>query len=423
MAKEIIMPKLGMSMTEGTVVMWHKKKGDPIKKGEPIVSISSEKIENEVEAPMDGELIEVSAAVDDVVPVGKALGYVGEPGEEVPEQHVEERADISESPQKEQAKSPAATEAAATEKTETKLESSPSTGARKRVSPAAKKLARQHGVDIETVDGTGPQGRIVKEDILKAAEEKQTEPAPPASPSLSSVEKVETKEPTKKNFGGIRKVIAERMHESMQNSAQLTIMRNADVTALITFQKNIRKDLESTERELKVTITDLLAKAVTMALIKHPEMNSAQIDNTIYQYHHVHLGIAAATEKGLVVPVVFHAQEKSIQQLSDAIRTLGHKAKDGTLTTEEMSGSTFTITNLGKSGISFFTPVLNPPEIGILGVGTIEEMAVFQDGEVVPKNKLPLSLTFDHRIIDGEPASRFLDTMIRYLEHPYSLLV
>lgn len=418
MAKEIIMPKLGMSMTEGTVVLWHKKKGDPIKKGEPIVSISSEKIENEVEAPMDGELIEVSAEVDDVVPVGKALGYVGEPGEEVPEQSAEKQADISDSNEKEQVKSPAATE-----KTETKLKSSPSTGGRKRVSPAAKKLARQHGVDIETVDGTGPQGRIVKEDILKAAEEKQTEPAPPASPSHSPVEKVETKEPTKKNFSGIRKVIAQRMHESMQNSAQLTIMRNADVTDLMAFQKHIRRDLESTEREIKVTITDLLAKAVAMALVKHPEMNSAQIDNTIYQYHHVHLGIAAANDKGLVVPVVFHAHEKNIEQLSDAVRALGQKAKDGTLTTEEMSGSTFTITNLGRSGVSFFTPVLNPPEIGILGVGTIEEIAVFQDGEVVPKNKLPLSLTFDHRIIDGEPASRFLDTVIRYLEHPYSLLV
>ncbi len=414
-------------MTEGTVVLWHKNKGDTIKKGEPIVSISSEKIENEVEAPMDGELIGVNAEVDDVVPVGKVIGYVGEPGEKAPEQNNDEQAIASGSTDQEQESSsvaPATATATATaEKTETKLKSAPSTGGRKRVSPAAKKLARQQGVDIETVDGTGPQGRITKEDIMRAAEEKQAAPAPTTQPPEPLADTIETKEPTKKNFGGIRKVIAQRMHESMQNSAQLTMMRNADVTALMSFQKNIRKDLESTERELKVTITDLLAKAVAMALIKHPEMNSAQIDNTIYQYHHVHLGIAAANDKGLVVPVIFHAHEKNIQQLSADIRALGQKAKDGTLSTEEMSGSTFTITNLGRSGISFFTPVLNPPEIGILGVGAIEEMAVFQDGEVVPKNRLPLSLTFDHRIIDGEPASRFLDTVIRYLEHPYSLLV
>lgn len=420
MAKEIIMPKLGMSMTEGTVLLWHKKKGDQIKKGEPVVSISSEKIENEVEAPMDGELIGVNAEVDDVLPVGTALGYIGEPGEKAPEQSGKEEAAASASIEKEQENTSAA---AAPEITGENLKSAPSPGGRKRVSPAAKKLARQHGVDIETIEGTGPQGRIVKEDILKAAEEKKEEPSTSAKQPESAAETVGTIEPTKKNFSGIRKVIAQRMHESMQSTAQLTIMRNADVTALVRFQKNLRKELASTERELKVTITDLLAKAVTMALIKHPEMNSAQIDNTIYQYHHVHLGVAAATDKGLVVPVVFHAQEKNIQQLSAAIANLGQKAKEGGLATEEMSGSTFTITNLGRSGISFFTPVLNTPEIGILGVGTIEEIAVFEDGVVVPKSKLPLSLTFDHRIIDGDPASRFLDTVIRYLDHPYSLLI
>ncbi|SER99377.1 dihydrolipoamide acetyltransferase family protein [Salipaludibacillus aurantiacus] len=422
MAVEIIMPKLGMSMKEGTIVEWHKAKGESVKKGEPVVSISSEKIENEVEAPADGELIGVSAEVDEVVAVGKPIGFIGEPGEQVPDPESGGAAGETK-PEKETA--PEQTRQAL------KPESPPPAAGKKRASPAAKKLARQKGIDIETVVGTGPGGRVTKEDVLQAAEKgtgtevsPQTVSVPAQTETSQAAGGASSQEPVKKELKGIRKVIADRMHDSIRNTAQLTIMKHADVTKLMAFRKELNTDLATDEESVKVSVTDLLARAVTKALLEHPNMNSALKEGTIYEYGHIHLGIAAANDKGLVVPVLFNVQDQSLKDISAAIRSLGEKARDGSLSSEEMAGSTFTVTNLGASGISFFTPVLNPPETGILGVGATEETLAFSEkGDVVAKKKLPLSLTFDHRVVDGEPASRFLNTVIAYLEHPYRLLI
>lgn len=423
MAVEVIMPKLGMSMEEGTVVLWHKQKGDSVKKGDSVVSISSEKIENEVEAPVDGVLLEILAEVDTVVPVGKAIGYIGKPGERLPDQ--EEVAATAEAEV-----SPKTFTMNVSKDTEGEKKHPPAGSGmkRKRISPAARQLAKVEGIDVETIEGTGPLGRVTKEDVKKALERFDAEQSPKVEikPERTQAQKVkETKEAvTVRDFSGIRKVIGSRMHESMQNTAQLTMMRNADVTELMAFRKRLNSSLDDVNGEQrKITVTDLLAKAVTFALQKHPNMNSALIENKIYEYHSVHLGIAAATERGLVVPVIKDAHQKSLIAMSNEIQRLGQKAKDGQLTSDEMKGSTFTITNLGASQISFFTPVLNPPETGILGVGLIEELAVFDNGQVVPKLKLPLSLTFDHQVIDGEPASQFLNTVIEYLEHPYRLVM
>lgn len=424
MAVEIIMPKLGMSMKEGTIVEWHKAKGESVKKGEPVVSISSEKIENEVEAPADGELIGVSAEVDEVVAVGKPIGFIGEPGEQIPEPGSGDAAGETQ-PEKETAPEQI--------RQAPKPESPPPAAGKKRASPAAKKLARQKGIDIETVVGTGPGGRVTKEDVLQAAEKDsgtevspQTVSAPAQTETSQAAGSTSSQEPVKKELKGIRKVIADRMHDSIRNTAQLTIMKHADVTKLMAFRKELNADLATDEESVKVSVTDLLARAVTKALLEHPNMNSAlkEREGTIYEYGHVHLGIAAANDKGLVVPVLFNVQDQSLKDISAAIRSLGEKARDGSLSSEEMAGSTFTVTNLGASGISFFTPVLNPPETGILGVGATEETLAFSEkGDVVARKKLPLSLTFDHRVVDGEPASRFLNTVIAYLEHPYRLLI
>ena len=413
MAKELVMPKMGMSMEEGTVVLWHKQEGEPVKKGEPVAAISSEKIENEVEAPEDGVLLKIRVQADETAKVGDVIGVVGAEGEIPPE--AGQASGTETAKETEPAAVPSAPQAApaATSSPE------PSMERRIRVSPAAKKLAKEKGVDIAHVTGSGPKGRITREDILNAA--KEPTPAPLQPESAASEEMPHAARPDTKDYKGIRKVIGERMHESLTGTAQLTIMRYADVTGLMMFRQDTNRALESVSAGKKFTITDLIAKAVVLALKKHPFMNSALHDDVIYEYRHIHLGIAASMERGLVVPVVRDADRLSLPALSDRIRTLGQKAKEQTLTTDEMKGSTFTISNLGASGVGFFTPILNPPETGILGVGAGEAFVSVSEGAITEGTRIPLSLTFDHRIIDGEPASRFLVTVTELLEQPHAL--
>lgn len=403
MAVQIIMPKLGMGMEEGTVVEWLKKKGDKVEKGESIAVISSDKIEKDIEAPDSGVLLEVAAAEDETVAVGEAIGYIGESGEKV------------ESDSKSDFKPVAAAKetAAAAEKV---IERPPlNMQIKVRISPAARKLAKAEGIDVNSVQGTGPQGRVTREDIEKAIKnkkEKETAVSPPAE--------LEKSEPASvKQITGMRKVIAERMFASMQQSAQLTIHMRVNVTEMLALRKRINSGQEHT----KLTVTDFIAKAVIQALQKHKNMNSTYVDNQIKSYDSVHLGIAVALDNGLVVPVIRHAEQHTMEGLSNQIKQFSKKAKKGSLDSAELKGSTFTITSLGASGVEFFTPILNPPEVGILGIGLITDTPVYVGDELQRQSLLPLSLTFDHRAIDGVPASEFLITIKEVLENPYQMLI
>ncbi|MDR9796618.1 dihydrolipoamide acetyltransferase family protein [Aeribacillus pallidus] len=403
MTVEIIMPKLGMSMEEGTVVEWLKKKGDPVKKGEPVVVISSDKIEKDIEAPQDGVLLEIAAEQDETVEVGKAIGYIGQEGEVI-----------------NNITNDAAQEVATTILKEESLSSQTTI----RVSPAARKLAREAGIDLSSISGSGPKGRITRADVEKAIQSKK------ASPHLEPEQEVviPTNKPAEKQediavktVTGMRKVIASRMFTSLHQTAQLTIHMKADVTSLFELQEKIKSELQE-EQNLKLTITDFVAKAVILSLRNQKQMNSLYENGQIQTYDSVHLGIAVALENGLVVPVLRHADKLSLNEISKNIKELSKKAREGNLSSEEMSGSTFTITSLGAYGVEFFTPILNPPEVGILGVGTAADTAVFS-GDTIQKRKiLPLSLTFDHQVIDGAPASQFLGLVKKYLEKPYQLL-
>ncbi|AOM84073.1 dihydrolipoamide acetyltransferase family protein [Salisediminibacterium beveridgei] len=419
MAKQLVMPKMGMSMEEGTIVLWHKKEGDPVKKGEPVVSISSEKIENDVESPQDGLLLKIAAVVDETIKVGEVIGVVGQEGESAdtggqkPAKQEEPAAQAKPEPAREQQAASMKQQAAST-----------ADEPRKRISPAAKKLAKEQGVDLNDVTGTGPKGRVTREDILKAAQEDTSDK--PATEQVAAGEPETAQAPAEafesKPYSNIRKVIGERMNDSLHQSAQLTMMRYADVTRLMAFRKETNESLATVHGDRKLTVTDLVARATVLALRKHPFMNSALVDNTIYEYKQVHLGIAASMERGLMVPVVKDAHQMSTLALSGAIRTLGQKTRDNELAQDEMKGSTFTITNLGASGIGFFTPILNPPETGILGVGAGEKTLVMKDGQPIEAIRLPLSLTFDHRVVDGDPASQFLATLVTLLEEPHALM-
>jgi pyruvate dehydrogenase E2 component (dihydrolipoamide acetyltransferase) len=416
MPVEIIMPKMGMSMEEGTVVEWLKKKGDPVKKGDSVVVISSEKIEKEIEAQEDGVLLEILVQQDETVPVGKAIGYIAKKNEKV------ERNQSTTTMQQVNQESAASVET---------LKRMEMISRKPRVSPAARKLAKEAGIDLNSIKGSGPKGRITRADIQKAIKEKYSDAELQINKQqdIAPVEQKQIKqnplkqsEVTVKPITGMRKVIASRMFTSLQQSAQLTIHMRADVTELLKVQKKARAELID-EKDVKLTITDFVAKATILALLTQKEMNSLYQDDQIYTYDSVHLGVAVALENGLVVPVISHAEKLSIKQISKKIKELSLRAKVGNLQSEEMKGSTFTISSLGAYGVEFFTPILNPPEVGILGVGSITDTPVFVGDEVQRRSLLPLSLTFDHRVIDGAPASKFLSIIKDYLEKPYKMFI
>ncbi|MCA6609074.1 dihydrolipoamide acetyltransferase family protein [Bacillus safensis] len=376
MAVEVVMPKLGMSMKEGTVSVWNKEVGETVNKGESIASINSEKIEMEIESPAEGTILDIKVPEGEGVPPGTVICYIGEGNEQVEEK---KEKDLPPKQRKE----------------------------RKKISPVARKIAQSANLDIHTLVGTGPDGRITKADVLRA---------------LPDEKENQQNEPKHQPVSMMRKTIASRMMESLQTSAQLTITMKADVTKLTALQSELN-ETAAARHDMKLTLTDFVAKAVVLSLLEHPAMNSQYQNDRVETFEYVHLGIAAALDHGLAVPVIRHAEKLSLIELAKSIKSYGKKAREGRLLHDEIEGSTFTITNLGAYGVEHFTPILNPPEAGILGVGKADHMPVYHGNELCKGTILPLSLTFDHRVLDGAPASQFLSTVKAYLENPVSILL
>ncbi|MCY7694431.1 2-oxo acid dehydrogenase subunit E2 [Bacillus altitudinis] len=376
MAVEVVMPKLGMSMKEGTVSVWNKEVGETVNKGESIASINSEKIEMEIESPAEGTILDIKVPEGEGVPPGTVICYIGEGNEQVERKKEKE---IQSKPKKE----------------------------RKKISPVARKMANSANLDIDTLVGTGPGGRITKEDVLRALPERKEK---------------KQNETVQQPINMMRKTIASRMMESLQTSAQLTITMKADVTKLTNLQQQLNETAIA-RYETKLTITDFVAKAAILSLLEHPAMNSQYHNGVVETFENVHLGIATALDNGLAVPVIQHAERLTLIELAKGIKLYGKKAREGKLLHDEIKGSTFTITNLGAYGVEHFTPILNPPEAGILGVGTMYDTPVYREDELCKGTILPLSLTFDHRVLDGAPASAFLSTVKAHLEEPISILL
>ncbi len=378
MAVKVIMPKLGMAMTEGTVVKWLKPDGARVEKGERIAVVMSKKITYEIEAPASG-ILRHAAAEKEVKAVGEAIAYIAEPGEVIPElEKVPAAPPVTEAP------APPPKEILAT--------------------PAAKRLAKEHGIDLSQVTGTGPGGRITEKDVLTFIEARKA-PPPPTRPPAKVIP-----------FIGMRQAIAERMTQSLQTMAQVTITTEIDATELVRMREQLKGEFE-------LTYTDMVVKAAAMALKKHPLLNSTLIGEEIHLLEEIHIGVAVALEAGLIVPVVKDADKKSLKEIAAETRRLAEGARAGTLTVDEVTGSTFTVTNLGMYGVDVFTPIINPPEVAILGVGRIVEKPVYHQGQIVPRAMMHLSLTFDHRIVDGAPAAEFLREVKELLENPYRLLL
>lgn len=397
MAVKVVMPKLGMAMKKGEVSVWNKKVGDPVEKGESIASINSEKIEMEIEAPESGTLLHIKVKEGEGVPPGTPICYIGENGEEVREKEAPAPENAGK-PQSEPEHIPAPK---AVQKRKHRV----------KISPVARKMAEKAGLKVDTLNGTGPGGRIVKADVIKAM---KTESEPQSS--------VQTAQPEEKPASAMRKVIADRMHKSLQNSAQLTLTMKADITELVKWQQQLA-DSAKKRSGVKLTVTHFVSRAAVLALKQHPELNSSYQEERIITYPYVHLGMAVSLENGLVVPVIRDAEKLSFLELADHINTSARRAREGNASGDDLHGSTFSITNLGGYGIEHFTPILNPPEAGILGVGASYETPAFKGDELVKSTMLPLSLTFDHRVCDGAPAADFLKTVKALLEEPAGLIL
>ncbi|GAA3411560.1 dihydrolipoamide acetyltransferase family protein [Paenibacillus hodogayensis] len=405
MATEVIMPKLGMSMVEGTVVKWLKSVGDSVAKGEALVEISTEKTTTQIAAGADGVLLNIQVHEDETVPYGTAIGHIGQPGE----------AFATPEPVRPETAPPALSAPSPQLPMKPAEDTVSRSGGRIVATPVAKKMARESGLDLGSLIGTGPGRRITKRDVQTALEShrQQAVCSPAGTCAEESVERIPV--------AGMRKAIAARMTESLQQSAQLTLHAKADVTELAALHKQAVPHVQD-QHGIKLTLTDFIAKAVVLALQAHKGMNSAYRDGCIEVYGHVHLAVAVAVENGLVVPVMRHVHQASVVDLSRGIKSLSQRAKANQLSPDEMSGSTFTLTNLGAFGIEYFTPVLNPPEAGILGIGTAKDEPVYMGDDLQRRTMLPLSLTFDHRVLDGVPAAQFLNAVKGNLEKPLSLL-
>ncbi|MCS6924674.1 MAG: 2-oxo acid dehydrogenase subunit E2 [Candidatus Binatia bacterium] len=400
MAVEVVMPKFGLTMIEGTIQRWFKAEGDEIRAGEPLFEVETEKVLYEVEAPVSGTVAKLLYPLEAVVAVGLPVAVIAEPGENVAEVAARYARDA------------AAAEVTGSVPVQAGTPQAPTgIGGRREgapVTPAARKLAEEHKIDLSRVVGTGPGGRITREDVQKAIDDAARAPAPvtPPSPAPASAQPAARRIPLR----GMRKVIAERMHKSLQTSAQLTITTEVDVTQLVDRRQEV-------QREFPVTYTDFIVQACAHALKQHPRMNAVLDGDAILLQDHISVGIAVALEEGLIVPVIQNADQKSLKQIAQEARALAEKARANKLTLEEVSGGTFTVSNLGMYGVDGFTPILNMPQTGILGVGRIVEKPAIYRGEMTKRAMMILSLTFDHRVIDGAPAGAFLQTVADLLAH------
>jgi len=398
MATTVIMPKLGLTMEEGTIERWLKQEGDRVEKGEPLVEIITEKINFQYESPATGILREILHHEGEAVPVTTPIAIIAEEGEALPEFETMER----EVPAEVHMPLPVTRETQEAPK-------------RIFVSPIAKRIAQEKGIDLSSLKGSGPGGRIIKADILKAAEKVRAEEVgrPPPLPKPS-----ERLIPLK----GIRKIIAKRMTESFQNIPHFYLSIEVDMTAIQDLRERLREEVEK-RAKVKLTLTDVLVRMTATALKENPIINSRIEGDQIHLLEEINIGVAIALEDGLIVPVVHHADQKSLGEIASTLRDLNQRAREGKLSLEDVGGGTFTLSNMGMLGIDKFNAIINPPECSILGVGRTVEKPVVQGGEIRIKPMAWFSLSSDHRIVDGATAALFLNHIRRTIENPAFLLI
>lgn len=422
MAEVIYMPKLSDTMTEGVVAEWHKKVGDPVKSGELIAEIETDKATMEFESFYDGVLLHIGVEKGKSAPVNALLAIIGKAGEDISnltaggsapvETKVEEKTTEAPKVAAEVTPSPAPVAAEVPKKAPQATQSNVSANGRILASPLAKKLADEKGIDLSFVTGTGDGGRITKRDVDHYVPYN----APQSAKGTGVVSGVEsyTDEPVSQ----MRKTIARRLAESKFTAPHFYLTISLDMDNAIAARKAM-----NSQEGVKVSFNDMVIKAVSMALKKHPAINSSWLGDVIRRNEHVHIGVAVAVDEGLLVPVVRFADTKGLMQIGEEVKTYAQKAKDKKLQPADWEGNTFTISNLGMFGIEQFTAIVNPPDSCILAVGGISQEPVVKNGQVVPGNIMKVTLSCDHRVVDGASGAAFLQTFKQFMENPVMMLV
>ena len=437
MAVELEMPELAESVIEGEIVKWLVKEGEHVKQDQPLVEVMTDKVTVEVPSPSEGVLLKQIAPEGAVVPIGKPIAIFGNEGETVPDHGAAAQASVPSG----EAKKPATPEKPVV--TPVKLEPSTPAGTtpgktrgngqahaiashaekadlnpfgRPLAAPAVRKFARDLGVDLFHVKGSGEAGRIRREDVERVAAQGTAKPAGrPAATGTAEDERIPLR--------GLRRVIAEHMVHSKHTAAHTLHVDEADVTELVAMRARAKE--KAAEQGIKLTYLPFFVKAVTGALKRHPFMNASLDDekHEIILKKHYNIGIAANTDDGLVVPVIHDADRKTIFELAAEIAQLADRARQGKLSHDEIAGGTFTITNVGSVGGLFTFPVINYPEVGILGTHSIQERPVVRDGQIVVRHMTYLSISFDHRVVDGAVAAQFVKDVAESLAHPDLMLM
>ena len=403
MATEIKLPRLGQGMESGTIVKWLKSEGDEVEKGEALYELDTDKVTQEVEADASGVLLKIAVAEGEV-PVGKTIAVIGEQGESV---EVADDAQEEGSPARAREEDRARGREAPSEQV-TEIKQPSTTNGRIKASPLARRIARERGIDLSNVAGTGPDGRVVAEDVERAAATGAAV-APPASAPTAPPQEVELEQ-----LSSMRKTIARRLTEAWQAPVfQLGI--SVDMGRTLEVRKRL---VELNADSAKPTVSDLLTKVCAMALMRHRPVNALYKGDAIELHPAANIGIAVAIPNGLVVPVIEGCERKTIAEIASARAELVDRARSGRLQQGDLDGGTFTISNLGMFGIERFIAVLNPPQAAILAVGSTEEKPVVVDGQVVVRPRLELTLTCDHRAIDGATGAQFLGDVKAFLEEP-----
>ena len=453
MAQEVLMPKLGLTMTEGTIEEWKYKEGDSVKKGDILFSVATDKLTNDVEAEADGVLLKILLPEGETAPCKAVIAYIGEAGEVIAAGGASTESTAAQAPASSAAAVPAKTPAVTRDP-----------GAPVLASPAAKKLAKEKGVDLALIAGTGPKGRITLEDVeayltapkadepaaevktsplaAKIAEELgvdvskiQTDgrvmkadvltaagmctaaPAAEAAPAISADDNDEA--PVKVN--PLRRSIAANMANSWHTSPRVTYTFAVDVTAMKALRAKLKDSLK--EQGIKLTYNHILMKVVAKALMEFPDVNASFADNMLTRHKHVNMGLAVAKGDGLIVPNVKNADSKSLAEIAKETEALIEATRSGKIDMKDMTGGTFTISSLGPYGVRSFSPIINQPELAILGVCDIVDTPIVCNGEIVIRPMMNLCLTADHRVVDGVMASKFMKRVVELLENLYLLLI
>lgn len=419
MAVQIVMPQLGMTMDEGKLLEWIKTEKESVQKGEIFFVIESDKVTYEVESPGNGLLVRIKDA-GEVFPVGAILGYLADSEAEYRE--LRRAADGAASGM---SVTPADTEPGETPAPE--IQGS-DTEEKVRATPGARKLAKQKGIDLAAVTGTGPQGRVTREDVENAERTASSkvpnteQPAEAAFPKIQAAFKGGKKIRHQEPMSGMRATISRRMMESLQRTAQMTAFAEWDVTALTVLRKQINQSLEKSGADYQVTVPGMMMVFLARVLREMPVFNASVEADTITYWEDVNIGVAVAVPDGLVVPVVQGVDRKSLGEIQLNLSSLIDKARNKKLLPDDMSGGTFTLSNLGSYGSGLETVVLNPPEVALLGIGRGEKKPVVVNDQIVIREMMPVSLTFDHRVIDGATAGAFRNRLKLFIENPGFLI-